>query len=297
MAASRIGQMLQDADAQHRVGRPGRQGERAQVARDGMQVHVHLAGQFAGVARAMLLHVHRHHRQPRRRQGQRDVDLAVAAAHVHQSLAGVAPQVAADPMRPARRPPAIAQVLEGVGGQGVDVTGHGDYRSGWRMSNSGMRREPLPGGSCRARAPGNVPHHQGTSLAMAVTDMIASRRSRRGFSIIELLVVLAVGAALMAVGTPVLRGAMANQRLRAGAADLGNALSEARREAFRTSTDGARRGRPCRRPHLRVRVRQRRQRRGRTQTLLPAHRRAVQQRRRPSPPSPSTPSDGPRPCR
>ncbi len=71
---------------------------------------------------------------------------------------------------------------------------------------------------------------------MAVTDMIASHRSRRGFSIIELLMVVAVGATLMALGTPVLRGAMANQRLRAGAADVGNALSEARREAFRTST-------------------------------------------------------------
>jgi len=71
---------------------------------------------------------------------------------------------------------------------------------------------------------------------MAVTDMIASHRSRRGFSIVELLMVVAVGATLMAIGTPVLRSAMANQRLRAGAADVGNALSEARREAFRTST-------------------------------------------------------------
>ena len=72
---------------------------------------------------------------------------------------------------------------------------------------------------------------------MTVSDMIASRRSKRGFSIVELLVVLAVGAVMLAVGTPVLRGAMANQRLRAGAANLGNALSEARREAFRTSTN------------------------------------------------------------
>jgi prepilin-type N-terminal cleavage/methylation domain-containing protein len=71
---------------------------------------------------------------------------------------------------------------------------------------------------------------------MTVSDMFASRRSRRGFSLIELLVVLAVGAVMLAVGTPVLRGAMANQRLRAGASNLGNALSEARREAFRTST-------------------------------------------------------------
>lgn len=66
--------------------------------------------------------------------------------------------------------------------------------------------------------------------------MIASRRSPQGFSLVELLMVLAVSITLMAVGTPVLRGALAQQRLRAGAADLGNALSEARREAFRTST-------------------------------------------------------------
>jgi len=72
---------------------------------------------------------------------------------------------------------------------------------------------------------------------MAMTDMFASHRSRRGFSLVELLMVVAVGATLMAVGTPVLRGALASQRLRAGAADVGNALSEARREAFRTSTN------------------------------------------------------------
>ena len=71
---------------------------------------------------------------------------------------------------------------------------------------------------------------------MAVTEMIAPRRSRKGFSLVELLVVLAVGTVLLAIGTPILRGAMANQRLRAGASNLGNALAEARREAFRTST-------------------------------------------------------------
>lgn len=65
--------------------------------------------------------------------------------------------------------------------------------------------------------------------------MISSRRSHRGFSIVELLLVLAVGTTLMAVGTPVLRGALATQRLRAGAAALGNAVAEARREAVRTS--------------------------------------------------------------
>jgi Tfp pilus assembly protein FimT len=69
-----------------------------------------------------------------------------------------------------------------------------------------------------------------------MSDMIASRPSRWGFSIIEVLVVLAIGMTLLAVGTPVLRGALANQRLRAASADLGSALSEARREAFRTST-------------------------------------------------------------
>lgn len=47
---------------------------------------------------------------------------------------------------------------------------------------------------------------------------------------------IAIAATLLAVGTPVLRTALAEQRLRAGASDLGTALSEARREAFRTST-------------------------------------------------------------
>jgi prepilin-type N-terminal cleavage/methylation domain-containing protein len=71
---------------------------------------------------------------------------------------------------------------------------------------------------------------------MAVTDMIASRAGRRGFSLVELLIVLAISATVMAVGTPLLRSALAEQRLRAGTSALGNALSEARREAFRTST-------------------------------------------------------------
>jgi prepilin-type N-terminal cleavage/methylation domain-containing protein len=65
--------------------------------------------------------------------------------------------------------------------------------------------------------------------------MIASRASNRGFSASELLFVLAIGATLMALGTPVLRGAMGEQRLRAGAAEVSNALGEARREAFRTT--------------------------------------------------------------
>lgn len=71
---------------------------------------------------------------------------------------------------------------------------------------------------------------------MPVIAMIASRPSRSGFSLVELLIVLTVSATLMAIGTPVLRGAMATQRLGAGASNLGSALSEARREAFRTST-------------------------------------------------------------
>lgn len=65
--------------------------------------------------------------------------------------------------------------------------------------------------------------------------MIAVRRSAQGFSLIELLVVMAVATILMAVGTPVLRGALVETRLRGAANDLGNALAEARREAFRTS--------------------------------------------------------------
>lgn len=65
--------------------------------------------------------------------------------------------------------------------------------------------------------------------------MIAPRSSPRGFSLTELLLVLATAATLMAIGTPVLRSAMTESRLRAAASDVGNALLEARREAFRTS--------------------------------------------------------------
>lgn len=47
---------------------------------------------------------------------------------------------------------------------------------------------------------------------------------------------MAVAATLLAAGTPVLRRALAEQQLRAGSTDVGNALAEARREAFRSST-------------------------------------------------------------
>jgi prepilin-type N-terminal cleavage/methylation domain-containing protein len=64
--------------------------------------------------------------------------------------------------------------------------------------------------------------------------MIALRASNRGLTVVELLLVVTVGAVLMAVGTPILRGAMVEQRLNASATDVSSALSEARREAFRT---------------------------------------------------------------
>ena len=65
--------------------------------------------------------------------------------------------------------------------------------------------------------------------------MIAPRRSVRGFSIIELLVVLAIGAVVMSIGTPILRGALSDQRLLAGATELSSALMEARRLAIRSN--------------------------------------------------------------
>lgn len=46
---------------------------------------------------------------------------------------------------------------------------------------------------------------------------------------------LAVSTTLMAIGTPLLQSALTESRLRAAANDIGNALLEARREAFRTS--------------------------------------------------------------
>lgn len=75
----------------------------------------------------------------------------------------------------------------------------------------------------------------GTALASVIAAMIAPRASTRGFSLTELLLVLATAATLMAIGTPILRSALIESRLRAAANDVGNALLEARREAFRTS--------------------------------------------------------------
>ena len=53
--------------------------------------------------------------------------------------------------------------------------------------------KPVPAGDV---APGTAQRANESryECAMAVTDMIASRRSRRGFSIIELLMVVAIGA-------------------------------------------------------------------------------------------------------
>jgi prepilin-type N-terminal cleavage/methylation domain-containing protein len=110
-----------------------------------------------------------------------------------------------------------------------------DYKIDTRQRNSWRGNEPAAAAAFRQERKTHDPA-RGTSLAMTVTDMIASPGRRRGFSIVELLIVLAVSTVLMAVGTPILRGALAEQRLRAGSSALGNALSEARREAFRTST-------------------------------------------------------------
>lgn len=65
--------------------------------------------------------------------------------------------------------------------------------------------------------------------------MIASRASNRGLTLTELVFVLAIGATLLAVGTPVLRGALGQQRLQSGAVDISNAMAEARRQAVRSN--------------------------------------------------------------
>jgi prepilin-type N-terminal cleavage/methylation domain-containing protein len=67
--------------------------------------------------------------------------------------------------------------------------------------------------------------------------MIASRASNRGLTLTELLFVLAIGATLLAVGTPVLRGALGEQRLQSGAVDISSAMAEARRQAVRSNAD------------------------------------------------------------
>lgn len=65
--------------------------------------------------------------------------------------------------------------------------------------------------------------------------MIVQPATHRGFSLIELVFVLAVGTILLAAATPLVRGAIREHHIEAGGTSVANALREARREALRTS--------------------------------------------------------------
>jgi len=59
----------------------------------------------------------------------------------------------------------------------------------------------------------------------------------RGFSVVELMVVLGVVSALVLVGAPYLRDAARHTRLKAAARDMAGALQMARAQAIRTQTN------------------------------------------------------------
>ncbi|MGH9736245.1 MAG: pilus assembly FimT family protein [Candidatus Acidiferrales bacterium] len=64
---------------------------------------------------------------------------------------------------------------------------------------------------------------------------ISSQRESRGFSIIELMIVLVVGAILTALAVPLFTSAMANMRMNSMAAAVSGAVSKTRYRAIMTS--------------------------------------------------------------
>lgn len=58
----------------------------------------------------------------------------------------------------------------------------------------------------------------------------------QGFTLVELIVVVALVAILAALAAPSFRGVLASQRVKAAASDLGNSLSYARSEAIKRNT-------------------------------------------------------------
>ncbi len=61
----------------------------------------------------------------------------------------------------------------------------------------------------------------------------APRAAQRGFTIVEILVVLGVSSILMAIAVPTMRSFIENSRIRAASESLSNGLSLARNEAVR----------------------------------------------------------------
>jgi type IV fimbrial biogenesis protein FimT len=66
-----------------------------------------------------------------------------------------------------------------------------------------------------------------------VRSLSSSRRGTAGFTVVELMVSVAIVALLSAIAVPTMRGVLTNNRIRAAAASLQNGLTLARAEAVR----------------------------------------------------------------
>ncbi len=84
----RVGQVLQDADAEHGVGAARGHRQRAQVTGQRPDPCVDLTGEVTRVTGPGGMEIDRDHLEARGRQGQGHVDLAVAAADMDQPLTG-----------------------------------------------------------------------------------------------------------------------------------------------------------------------------------------------------------------
>lgn len=90
----------------------------------------------------------------------------------------------------------------------------------------------MPGGECRPHVCRHYP------LGQRVSGIgRASSATQRGFTLIELMVALAVAGVLVAVGLPSFRELMATQRAKSAASELHLSLLMARSESIKRSTN------------------------------------------------------------
>jgi type IV fimbrial biogenesis protein FimT len=80
---------------------------------------------------------------------------------------------------------------------------------------------------------GHIGKHARRRSGLAPAGINGLRRSRRGFTLIELMIGLVMVAVMLAIGVPSFRSFILNQRLRATSSDLRIALTLARSEAVK----------------------------------------------------------------